>query len=383
MSDSPRPSTPQPSDTGVPGSRKIKLSRTSSTVSSEQNDAKKYSPTETKSTIVDSVFSNFVAKKMEEIAKEKKSKEPCESDNVKEKKHHHKSKKSSKEKHKKHKHKDKDRDSEKIKDKHSNPEVSEESAEETTTTTDGFFAKESFLDVNNSGNNDSNSDNNNSSKSKKHKKHKKKHKHKHKSDKEKSKAKESSSKLLSFHDEMEPDPGCETKSEKTAKDSVEGGSNPVVEEKPRPKNIFADRFEKAIESKLSSLKENLTKKHKALEDLSKEELTIPEKKIKMMTEITLSEQYKKIKSEETAGKDISTSLNEGKGKEDTQVCSALSEHLRKREQVVKAKTEPSMTDASKGRTIVSLFITIKQNFPVMIIIISFLMLHLLCVPQKI
>lgn len=262
-------------DLGIPGSRKIKLNRSSFNVTAPTKPHGKdltaagdnvimdsSRQTIAKSNIVDSAFSNFVAKKMEEIGQEKLrlSTEDQSTSKEKEKKHKHKKA----EKHKKHKHKDKDGE------KKSRRESRDSDSEGGGGDGGGFFAKERFLapgeteedrEDHSRGNNQStrDSDSGGNTKSKKHKKHKKgEHKHKkHKHDRDKKDAEIDNSKKTNSS----------------------------------PKNIFADKFEKQIESKLNSLKENLTKKHKALEDLNKE-LCIPEKKIKMMTELTLSDKYK-------------------------------------------------------------------------------------------
>ena len=294
---------PLPNSSAIPGSRKIKLKKDSSAskkpilaslseiilemdkASNESTPVDFDSPvtSDSKSNLVDSVFSNFVAKKLEEV--ETKRKESG-------KKSKHK-----KEKHKKHKHKDKDKD-------HAKKE-SETTKNEDNQFSGGFFAKEKFLDPSDAETGDPcvdsdiehNSEIHKTKKHKKHKKHKE-HKHKHKSkDKEKEKSeKELPSKLLSFHEDMVSDPElCEKP--RIQQEAANGENITAVNaKKNNPKNVFADKMEKALELKLHSLKENLTKKHKALEDLGKE-VTIPEKKIKMMADFTVSEKLKGLRKD--------------------------------------------------------------------------------------
>ena len=143
----------------------------------------------------------------------------------------------------------------------------------------GFFAKEGFLKDPKSS----------EKKSKKHKKHKKDHKHKHKSkDRDKDKNKD-------------VDPG----SEKSRDKDTSGSKSPQL---PVEKNEKADEFERDLRFKISILKDNLTKKHKALEDINKTPSS-PTKKIKLCTEISLVDKYGDKHDAKGSG-DVATSSSE-------------------------------------------------------------------------
>lgn len=224
-----------------------------------------------KSKLVDSLFSSFVAESIISAQKEKEAKKLKQEADDKDKKAKKK---------KKHKSPDKSKSEKRKKSsRHGSPEHKHRKKAKDEP---GFFAKEKFIDIPEDTEKRHDDDysvreSSESSKAKKKKKHKEKKDRDERTDQNYS-SRTMSKSLAREAEKIKPT----TSKHYSSSDSDE---------------YYSEQLEKAYESRLQSLKKNLVKRHKEMKDIQ-ETYSIPEKKIRLYTDIVLEEKRKEEELEE-------------------------------------------------------------------------------------